>query len=40
MVGYPGKLNWEQTAEGLKIQTPAVKPNDIAVVYKIEGAIV
>ncbi|AYL96793.1 alpha-L-fucosidase [Mucilaginibacter celer] len=39
MVGYPGKLNWQQTAEGLKIQTPAVKPDDIAVVYKIEGAI-
>ncbi|PWK80120.1 alpha-L-fucosidase [Mucilaginibacter oryzae] len=39
MIGYHGKLNWQQTAEGLKIETPAVKPNDIAVVYKIEGAI-
>lgn len=39
MVGYPGKLSWQQTAQGLKIETPAVKTNDIAVVYKIDGAI-
>ncbi|UOE51047.1 alpha-L-fucosidase [Mucilaginibacter sp. SMC90] len=39
MVGYPGKLTWEQTGEGLKIKTPATKPDEIAVVYKIEGAI-
>ncbi|WP_121809314.1 alpha-L-fucosidase [Mucilaginibacter kameinonensis] len=39
MIGYPGKLSWEQTGEGLKIKTPAVKPDDIAVVYRIEGAI-
>ncbi|MDB5148934.1 MAG: alpha-L-fucosidase [Mucilaginibacter sp.] len=39
MLSYQGKLSWEQTGEGLKIKTPAVKADNIAVVYKIEGAI-
>jgi alpha-L-fucosidase len=39
MLGYNDKLTWQQTAEGLKIQTPAQKPADIAAVFKIEGAV-
>ena len=38
LLGYQGKLNWQQTAEGLKIQTPAQQPQKNAIVFKIEGA--
>jgi len=36
LLGYNGKVNWAQTAEGLKIQMPTQKPNTIAVVFKID----
>lgn len=37
LLGYPGKLAWSQTAEGLKVGMPLQPPCDNAVVLKISG---
>jgi len=39
MLGYNDKLNWQQNADGLKVQMPAQQPNNNAVVFKIDGAV-
>jgi alpha-L-fucosidase len=38
LIGYDGKLEWKQDQEALKILTPAKKPSDYAVTFKITGA--
>ena len=40
MVGYPGKLNWQQAPEGLKVEMPAKQPGNNAIAFKIGGAII
>jgi alpha-L-fucosidase len=35
LLGYPGKLEWEQTADGLIVKMPAQKPYTTAFVLKI-----
>ena len=37
LLGYPGKLNWSQTAEGLVVDLPAAKPCDYAITLAITG---
>ncbi len=39
MLGTPGKLNFTQTTEGLKVNLPDQAPGKIAYVLKIEGAV-
>ncbi len=39
LIGYDGKLEWKQDQTGLKILTPAKKPSDYAVTFKITGAV-
>jgi alpha-L-fucosidase len=36
MLGSADKIDWERTAEGLKISVPVSSPDEMAVVYKIE----
>jgi alpha-L-fucosidase len=36
LLGYEGKLKWQQDDEGLKIQLPQRKPCDYAVAFKIQ----
>jgi alpha-L-fucosidase len=36
LLGCEGKLTWQQTDEGLKITTPSSKPDDMAIVLKVE----
>jgi alpha-L-fucosidase len=38
MLGFPGKLDWTQEAEGLKVRMPPVKPCDYAIALKISAA--
>ncbi|HEY3938644.1 MAG TPA: alpha-L-fucosidase [Bryobacteraceae bacterium] len=38
LLGFDGKLQWSQDDSGLKIFTPAQKPSDYAVVFKVTGA--
>jgi alpha-L-fucosidase len=38
LLGFKGKLQWKQAEAGLKIQMPAQKPCDHAVVFKVAGA--
>ena len=38
MLGFKGKLQWTQEAEGLRVQMPPVKPCDYAFTLKIIGA--
>ena len=37
LLGYKGKLNWSQTAEGLKVQLPAQKTSRYTCALRIEG---
>ena len=37
LLGFNGKLNWNQDASGLAVQMPADKPSDHAVVLKVIG---
>jgi alpha-L-fucosidase len=39
LLGYPDKLEWVQTADGLKVKMPAQQPCKNAVVLKISGVI-
>ncbi len=39
LLGYRGKLEWEQTSAGLKIKMPESKPSDNAVALKIDGVL-
>ncbi|MBB6110489.1 alpha-L-fucosidase [Mucilaginibacter lappiensis] len=39
ILGYNDKLNWQQNADGLKVQMPAQQPGKNALVFKIEGAV-
>jgi alpha-L-fucosidase len=39
LLGYDGKLDWTQDGSGLKVMTPAQKPCDYAIVFKVTGAI-
>jgi alpha-L-fucosidase len=39
MLGYGGKLSWNQSASGLKIEIPAQKPSEHATGFKIMGAV-
>jgi alpha-L-fucosidase len=39
LLGSHSKLNWQQTNEGLKIETPAQQPENKAIVFKIEGIV-
>jgi alpha-L-fucosidase len=36
LLGHDGKRQWQQDAEGLKIQLPQQKPCDYAVVFEIQ----
>jgi alpha-L-fucosidase len=38
LLGFKGKLQWTQGADGLKVQMPQEKPCDHAIVLKISGA--
>ena len=39
MLGFPEKVRWQQSAQGLRIEPPRQKPNaDIAVAFKISLA--
>jgi len=38
LLGYPGKLEWKQTAEGLVVRLPAQKVSEFTVALKITGA--
>jgi alpha-L-fucosidase len=38
LLGYKGKVQWKQEEGGLKIQVPAQKPCDHALVFKVTGA--
>lgn len=38
LLGFKGKLNWNQDASGLTVEMPADKPSDHAVVLKVTGA--
>ncbi|HEY1950056.1 MAG TPA: alpha-L-fucosidase [Bryobacteraceae bacterium] len=38
LLGFDGKLEWSQDDSGLKVLTPAKKPCDHAVVFKVTGA--
>jgi len=42
MLGYDGDLKWESTSEGIKIELPGEKVNDMAIVFKLatEGSAV
>ena len=35
LLGYPGKLDWKQTADGLQVTLPAEKPCDYTCALKI-----
>lgn len=37
LVGYPGELEWSQTAEGLVVKLPAQKPCEHAVAFDVRG---
>jgi alpha-L-fucosidase len=37
LLGYDGKLKWQQTNEGLLVEAPPQKPCECAFVLKIEG---
>ena len=37
LLGYPGKLSWTQTTQGLNITLPPNKPCDFAYAFKIAG---
>jgi alpha-L-fucosidase len=38
LLGFKGKLQWTQGADGLKVQMPPAKPCDHAITLKISGA--
>jgi alpha-L-fucosidase len=38
LVGFKGRVKWVQDAGGLKVQLPAEKPCEHAVVFRVEGA--
>jgi alpha-L-fucosidase len=38
LLGYDGKLQWTQEAQGLRVQMPAAKPSDHAIALKISPA--
>jgi alpha-L-fucosidase len=38
LLGFDGKLEWSQDEAGLKVLTPARKPSEHAVVFKVVGA--
>lgn len=38
LLGFKGKLQWTQDAEGLKVQMPAAKPCDYAITLKVSAA--
>lgn len=40
LLGHAGKLEFEHTSEGLKVQLPEAAPGKSAYVFRIEGAIV
>ena len=37
LLGHPGKLDWQQTGDGLVVQMPAQKPCDLALAFKISS---
>ncbi len=39
LLGFDGKLEWSQDNSGLKIVTPAQKPCDYALAFKVSGAL-
>lgn len=39
LLGYPGKLQWQQDASGLIIQLPESKPCRYALTFRVRGAI-
>jgi alpha-L-fucosidase len=39
LLGFDGKLQWSQDDTALKVLTPAQKPSDHAVVFKVTGAL-
>lgn len=39
LLGYDGKLEWEQERDGLRIKMPEMKPCDNAVTLKIDGVL-
>ena len=38
MLGFKGKLQWTQGADGLKVQMPAAKPCDHVIALKVTSA--
>jgi hypothetical protein len=38
MLGFQGKLQWTQAADGLKVEMPPVRPCDHAIALKITSA--
>jgi alpha-L-fucosidase len=38
LLGFKGKLQWTQGADGLKVQMPPARPCDHAITLKISGA--
>jgi alpha-L-fucosidase len=38
LLGFKGKVSWKQEAGGLRIQLPAEKPCEHAIVFKVVGA--
>jgi len=39
LLGYKGKLEWQQTGEGLQVKMPAQLPGEHAVVLQISGIL-
>jgi alpha-L-fucosidase len=40
LLGAPGKLEWTQDADALRVKLPAQKPCDYAIVFRINGLAV
>jgi alpha-L-fucosidase len=40
LLGAPGKLEWTQDADALRVKLPAEKPCDYAIVFRVNGLAV
>ena len=40
LLGAPGKLDWSQDADALRVKLPAEKPCDYAIVFRVSGLAV
>jgi alpha-L-fucosidase len=37
LLGYPGKINWSQAEDGLRVELPSIPPSEHATALKITG---